>query len=233
MKVSYCMPRARKRQVPSVPRPIRSDGAVKREHILRVATQMYADKGFDRTTSKQVCIAARTNMAAVNYHFGSKEGLYDAVLIEAHHQLVSLDTLETIARSDRTAEAKLRALLKQFLARQSDKGPPVGLRVLVRELMAPSKHLPGLIRKADFPKIQVVISIIAAVLGLPTTHPAVQRALAFVVMPCIMMVIAPRDLLRRGLPALETQPDVLLEDMTRYVIAGLQSLRFAYQGHPP
>jgi AcrR family transcriptional regulator len=87
---------------------------------------MYADKGFDRTTSKEVCIAAHTNVAAVNYHFGSKEGLYRAVLVEAHHQLVSLDTLEAIAGSEDSAEAKLRALLGQSLARPAAQAPPSG-----------------------------------------------------------------------------------------------------------
>jgi lipase chaperone LimK len=103
--------------------------------------------------------------------------------------------------------------------------------VLVRELMAPSKRAPALIRKAVFPKMQVMLALIAAVLELPVEHPAVQRAMAFVALPCIMMVIAPRDLLRQGLPALEAQPDVLLDDMTRYAVAGLHSLRIAYQDH--
>jgi len=212
-------------------RPDRSDGREKREHLLRVATRLYAQNGFDRTTSKAICAAADTNMAAVNYHFGSKDALYAAVLIDAHAQLVNLDVLEAIAHSDGNPLARLRALLGQFLIRPADSEAPASLRVLVRELMAPSDHAPTLLRKAVLPKIRVMMHIVASVLDLPVEDPAVQRAMMFVVMPCIMMVIAPRELLRQALPALDADPELLLDEMTGYVAAGLDAL--ARRNRPP
>lgn len=208
-------------------RPARSDGLVTREHLLKVATRLYADQGFDRTTSKEICTAAATNMAAVNYHFGSKDALYAAVLIEAHAELVKLDVLETIADSHLTPVERLKALLSQFVLRPTGADPPDGLRVLVREMMAPSDHAPTLVEKAVLPKIRVMMRIVGSVIGLPPDDPAVQRAMLFVVWPCIMLVIAPRDLLRRALPVLDGDAALLLDEMTRYVVAGLDSLRAA------
>ena len=58
----------------------RGDGDLTRARILESAGQLAAECGYANMTSKQVCERAHVNMAAVNYHFGSREGLYAAVL---------------------------------------------------------------------------------------------------------------------------------------------------------
>jgi AcrR family transcriptional regulator len=47
-----------------------------RARILRAATELFAERGFRRTGVRAICAKARTNVAAVNYHFRSKERLY-------------------------------------------------------------------------------------------------------------------------------------------------------------
>ena len=59
----------------------RGDGDLTRARILESAGQLAAECGYANMTSKQVCERAHVNMAAVNYHFGSREGLYAAVLM--------------------------------------------------------------------------------------------------------------------------------------------------------
>src|ERR1035441_6842888 len=164
------------------PRSVRSDGAQTRGQILQVAGRVFAEKGFERTTSREICVAAGTNIAAVNYHFGGKNGLYEAVLVEAHGQLVRLDDLEAIRQAGGSAQAPLRALIGLFVRRASGPALPWGLRVLLHELMAPSTHVPALLQRAVLPKIRVMRVMIAAVLGVADDHPAAQRALAFVVL---------------------------------------------------
>jgi len=197
---------------------------MKRDHILQVAARLFAKNGFDRTTSKAICLAARTNLAAVNYHFGSRDALYVDVLIEAHGQLIDRATIESIADSNTMPEQKLRALLSQFLTRPANSPAPWGLQVLIRELIAPSDHAPQLIRKAILPKIRVMMGIIASVLEISAEDPLVHRAMAFVILPCIMLVIAPREMLRKALPTLDAHADSLLDDMVSYAVAGLAAL---------
>jgi TetR/AcrR family transcriptional regulator, regulator of cefoperazone and chloramphenicol sensitivity len=219
------MPTRAKRQVRRPPRSVRSDGAWTRGHILEVAGRIYAEKGRQRTTSREICAAAGTNLAAVNYHFGSKDALYDAVLVEAHGQLVKLDDLEAIANSADGAQARLRALIALFAGRPAGRALPWGLRVLVHELLvAPSPHVAALMQKAVLPKVKLMQAIVADVLEFPPDHPAVQRALALVVLPCIMMVIAPRQRLRQALPALAADPQALVDDMGCYALAGLAAI---------
>lgn len=206
-------------------RSVRSDGAETRQHILQVAGRIFADRGFARATSREICQTAGTNMAAVNYHFGSKDGLYDAVLVEAHSQLVRLDDLEAISASRISHKQKLRKLISLFVRTASGPALPWGLSVFVHELMAPSAHVPALMRDAVLPKIQVISSLMAEVLGVAETHPLVQRSLALVVLPCIMLVIAPREIVRDVMPSLTADPDALIDDMTAYAMAGLAAIR--------
>ena len=47
-----------------------------RAHILQAAAEIFAEKGFRAATVRQICAKADANIAAINYHFNSKEDLY-------------------------------------------------------------------------------------------------------------------------------------------------------------
>lgn len=210
-------------------RTLRSDGVETRSHVLQTAGNLFSSKGYARTTSKEICQAAGTNMAAVNYHFGGKEGLYGAVLADAHAQLVQLADLERIQRADLNHRQKLRALIGLFLRRSTDPSLSWGLSVLVHEFMAPSRHMPAVLQSAVLPKIQVMKGLISEILSLPKNHAAVQRSLGFVILPCIMMVIAPRPLIGSLLPELVADADHFAEDMTTYALAGLIAIKMDHK----
>src|ERR1700684_2138612 len=61
-----------------------------REHLLEAAGHVFAQKGFERTTAKEICERAHTNTAAVNYYFGGIEALYAAVMEEARNRIFSV-----------------------------------------------------------------------------------------------------------------------------------------------
>jgi AcrR family transcriptional regulator len=48
--------------------------------LLEVARHFFAEYGYEGTTVRDIALAAEANLAAVGYHFGSKEGLYQEVL---------------------------------------------------------------------------------------------------------------------------------------------------------
>jgi AcrR family transcriptional regulator len=50
-----------------------------RERLLDAAERLFAEKGFEATSLRDVTAKAKANLAAVNYHFGSKEALVRAV----------------------------------------------------------------------------------------------------------------------------------------------------------
>ena len=64
-------------------RPVRHDGEQSRERLLRVALALFAQKGFEKTSTREIAEAAQTNIAAISYYFGDKAGLYRAVFFES------------------------------------------------------------------------------------------------------------------------------------------------------
>jgi len=51
-----------------------------REKLLEVAGPIFAGRGYQATTIREICAGAGANVAAINYHFGDKLGLYTEVL---------------------------------------------------------------------------------------------------------------------------------------------------------
>jgi len=54
-----------------------------RERLLEAAISCLEEKGYARTTSRDLVAASDTNLASIGYHFGSKEGLLNAALVES------------------------------------------------------------------------------------------------------------------------------------------------------
>jgi AcrR family transcriptional regulator len=91
-----------------------------KQRILDAAERLFAEKGFDATSLRSVTAAAGANLAAVNYHFGSKAALLPAVvarIVEPVNrlQLQRLDELE--ARAD---PPSVEELLEAFVVPVAD-----------------------------------------------------------------------------------------------------------------
>jgi len=57
------------------------ESSATRERIIEVAERLFAEHGFEATSLRQITQQAGVNLAAVNYHFGSKEGLLKQLLV--------------------------------------------------------------------------------------------------------------------------------------------------------
>lgn len=95
---------------PAVRAP-RADGQSTRQSIIEAAGQLFAERGYAETTSKEICARARTNIAAVNYHFGGRDGLYLHLLREVHQHMMGREALARLAQADLPPEEKLSRFL--------------------------------------------------------------------------------------------------------------------------
>ena len=62
------------------------------ESILQSAETLFSEQGFERTSLREITQVANVNLASVNYHFGSKKGLIQAVM--ARYQTVFMPALQ-------------------------------------------------------------------------------------------------------------------------------------------
>jgi AcrR family transcriptional regulator len=210
-------------------RASRPDGAATRQHLLDTAGQVFAERGFADATSKEICARAGTPMASVNYHFGSREALYEAALVEAHRQMVGLDELTALTQRPGDPREKLQAVLSRFVGLSTNAGAPWGFMLMLREILSPSRAMPALVEKAVRPKAAVMLGLMGEVLQLDPRDPAVQRAVMFTVLPCIALMIAPKQVQNALLPAVAKDRNALADDFVRFVIAGLDAIAAAHR----
>jgi len=210
-------------------RGTRQDGDATRQTLLDVAGQVFAEKGFADATSKEICARAGTNIAAVNYHFGSRGELYEAVLVEAHHHLLKLEEMQDITSRDLAPRDKLRVILRGIILRATAPQAHWGARVVIRELMAPTVHAPALVQKAIAPKAMLMLGLVSEILGLPPATPGLQRSLFLLMSPCLALLVAPAEMRQRLFPALSADPEGLVDDMLAYASAGLDAVAAKYR----
>ncbi|MGN5517673.1 TetR family transcriptional regulator [Halopseudomonas sp. Lyrl_26] len=91
------------------------------ERILDAAEQLFAEKGFAETSLRLITSKAGVNLAAVNYHFGSKKSLIQAVFTRFLNPFVTsleqeLDRQQQAGVTDPTLEQLLEMLVRLVLA---------------------------------------------------------------------------------------------------------------------
>jgi AcrR family transcriptional regulator len=216
----------------------RDGGANTRSQILEAAGEVFAEKGFDRATGKEIADRAGTNSAAVNYYFGGIAGLYEEVLVAAHQRLVSYEALTAIATTTAGApEAKLRGFIELVVgALASPLSTTWAFRVLSREILSPSPFIEALKVRQLQPKKLLLSTIVADVMGLPQDHPLVDTGCYSVLAPCAMLLVADRRLITQMFPALAQaadKPKPLVDHLVRFALAGLEALAADEQAVSP
>jgi AcrR family transcriptional regulator len=90
----------------------RSDGDVTKSKILEAAGNLIAQNGFAQTTNKAIAQIAEVDLAAINYHFEGRDGLYKAVLAEAHTHYINEQQLFELVQSSIPPIKNLKFSLK-------------------------------------------------------------------------------------------------------------------------
>ncbi len=98
------------KRLSAVPKKPQEDDTSSR--IVAAATQLFATKGYEGTSTKEICDAAEVNVAAVHYHFGSKEELYRHI-IESFGGVRLKSVRRILEPPDNPEELKIR--LQMFL----------------------------------------------------------------------------------------------------------------------
>jgi AcrR family transcriptional regulator len=97
------------------------EGAAKtRQSLLTTAAEIFAEKGYRDATIAEISERAGTNIAAVNYHFGSKQTLYIEAWRHAFSESIRAYPPSGGVSDDATPEERLRGQVTAILQRMAD-----------------------------------------------------------------------------------------------------------------
>ena len=158
-----------------------------RERLVEAATALFADRGFKKVTVREICRASRANVAAVNYHFSDKAGLYREVVTNAIHAMRETDALSQRAGEGGSPEEQLRAYVGIFLHRLTESGPHSWIhKLMAREMEEPTDALALVKRQVIQPRHEYLSRIIGAIADLPPSDARVIRSVGSLQAQCLL-----------------------------------------------
>jgi len=197
-----------------------------RERVLRVAAQQFADGGFKKVTVRDICKAARANVAAVNYHFGDKSGLYREVLQRAIEIVRATSDAARTAGEGRPAEERLRRYIHVSLCRVVTDGHANWISRLVhREIADPTPAFDALFDQGIRSRIDDLSGIVADLLGCDVHDERVARCVLSIHSQWVMFVPNPiASRLRSKFQLRNDSPDRVAEHIADFSLAGIRAV---------
>ncbi|XPD83512.1 transcriptional regulator CecR [Proteus mirabilis] len=157
-------------------------GELAKRQLLEAACEIFGKNGPDGATTRQIAQAAKQNIAAIAYYFGSKEGLYLAVA-QYIADLIRIDFEPTVAQLDDFLEKPnptehLPLLQKliidsflQYARLVLDKSNVHISRIMAREQLVPTEAYSLIHQQALSPLLTRVNRLLALYIGLYPTLP--------------------------------------------------------------
>ena len=202
--------------------------AATRTQLLEAGGEVFAETGFRDATVREICRRAGANVAAVNYHFGDKEGLYSEVLRYAHIKAFEAHPLVPGAGPGTPPEKKLRAFVHSFLMRVFDKGSSSWHgKLMAREMIEPTAAMDALVEERIRPMAAVLWQIVAEILDRPVGDEQVRQCAFSIVSQCVFYHHCRPVIIRlnpRQLPMDGAGIERLAEHITQFSLAAMKHL---------
>lgn len=137
-----------------------------KRRLLDAAGEIFSEKGFKAATVREICRHAKANVAAVHYHFGDKEGLYKALLIEAFEAGLRRYPPHMHLGPEASGEQRLNAFVHSFLLRMlgSERYAWCG-KLMSKEFHEPTHALDHIVERYILPLAEQLRAIVAEILG--------------------------------------------------------------------
>lgn len=210
--------------VPSSPAS-RTDGAESRARLVRIALRLFAEQGFQRTSTREIAEAAQVNISAISYYFGDKAGLYRAAFFEPlgapppHAACVDKDlpapNAATLLPGLRTFYAEFLAPLKQ------GEDMRLVMRLHFREMVEPTGLWADEIENEIKPQHHMMVRMLTGLFGLKKPDDDVQR-LTFAIVGLAVHFFVGREVIDGIAPQLLDKPksiDLLADRLASYANA--------------
>jgi AcrR family transcriptional regulator len=199
--------------------------AATRDRLLATGTRLFAERGFQNVTVRDICTEAAANVAAINYHFEGKAGLYMEVLRTA--VAVMRGTTEEMVRSGegRPADEQLEGLVRTFLQRVCAGRDGWIHQLMMQEMREPTPGLDLVIDEVIAPRFAYIRSVVARLLGCADDDDPRVSACAVSVQSQMMVAMKSPIAAKIGIAAL-TPADVpaVARHIATFSLAGIRAI---------
>lgn len=200
-------------------------GTRTRHSLIKAATPLFAKRGFDAASSRDIADKAKANVSAINYHFGSKMGLYLAVLKSQSEQMDTNYPLDNETLRQEPPAVRLRFLVGNLLRRiflNHDPDQTLS-RLMGREISNPTEALEVVANDIIRNQLDYIRALLNEILARPLAPAELDRFVVSVVGQCFYYQLA-APLLQQldiSVPATEADMETLADHITRFSLAGL------------
>ena len=203
-----------------------SNGEESRQALLQAATDEFLAMGFQAARVQTITRNAGLGLSAINYHFGSKEGLYQAVLSQHAELAIARQPLQ--GPPDLPPQAQLRWLVSALLHRMVDPENPSRIGpLLLREMMTPTAAFELMFTRFASTQFQLGLEVLTRLLGPQVPAPVVAMSLYSLFGQCIFYMTG-QPMISRLTPERtldEAGLQQIADHITEFSWAGLQALR--------
>lgn len=197
------------------------------KRLLEAAGEIFAEHGYRAATVRQICEKARANIAAVNYHFGDKEGLYMAALRSVHRASAEKYPSNLGVSQATTPQQKLRVYVRSLMLRIFDEGRPGWhTKIMMREMLEPTRAFDLLVEEGARPLHQELFSIVRELLGSAADDEVVRLSALSIVSQCVYYRRA-RPVITRLYPQQRydsNEVERLTEHITQFSLLAIEGL---------
>jgi AcrR family transcriptional regulator len=187
-----------------------------RERIVKAASRVFAQNGYEGASIRKIVAAADVNQAAINYHFGGKEGLYRAILQTALAALMP-DQLERQDPATISREEALRRFVRQQLRPMTARDELSHyMRIFSWETLRPSPAFRGFMAEDAAPFLASAIDLVRRFLPEGATHKQAALGAFWLFGQCSIFV---RNAEQLANPPLRLKVDERLVDELAHMIS--------------
>jgi len=185
----------------------RSDGAEARSHLLLTALRLFAERGFAKTSTREIALAAGVNIAAISYYFGDKAGLYRAVFTEPMGS--AKDDIALYDQPGFTLRQSLQGFVASFL-NPMKQGEFIQqcTRLHFREMLEPTGVWAEELDKGIKPAHAALVAVLGRHLGVTRPDDDLHR-LAFSITGLALQMYVTRDVIESVRPQLLATPKAI------------------------
>jgi AcrR family transcriptional regulator len=204
----------------------RADPDSARDRLLDSATRLFAVSGYEVTTVRDIVTAAAVNLNAVNYYFGGKRGLYEAVMARELARARSFTEALTRATAADPIEVRLESVvlrLLTFFVSTHSKLPRLAVLEIVNPSPEPAQPQPP-IYEAEREELR---GIVALVLGPRAGARAIDQGVRGILSQCLYFMFMGDALQRAASPVFANAAEVrkLAAHIATFSLGGLRALR--------